>query len=207
MSRTLADFPVEDADLYFRGTFCLYLPTNEPVKISTILSADEAVVVASDGNQLRATLSDLTQWWPESRGINVIGRGGRRDSFYCSRKARRQSRRSMCSNTVDVLPTSGGTEPFTVGMAVELHTQANYVPLKLAALREYMETYDDQVLSVCLGRRLFYTPMWSPTVGKLSYSHLGMVGLLDITTGEYQPVSMRSYGCQRAAHSIERLLS
>ena len=213
MSRTIADFPTEDANLYFRGTYCMDMERNEPLLVREI-GNDTVYAQTSAGDPIEVPSSTVCQWWPESRGANIM-LGRKVAGVLLSRRARRQSRRSICQNTASVLrigerPTSVGyRRAMDLSTAKALYDGTHYVELGIAPLVKFIEEQTAEgvtVLSVCVGRRLFYKPLWNNMVGQLYYSHLGMLGVVDLSTGHYKPVSTQSRVARRAAHSVERFL-
>ena len=212
MSKTIADFPVEDANLYFRGTYCMDLTDNEPVHIRDI-GRDVVYVTRHNGNEEEVDANTICQWWPETRGTNIV-LGRSVAGVLLTRLARRQSRRSICSMTANIVRIGNERGPgyrrqLDLGTARMLHKREMYVDLSREALLEYIAKWDKEgkrIESVCLGRRLFYKPLWNHMVGRLYYSHLGVVGVMDLNTGSYKPISTQSRISKRAAHSLEKFL-
>ncbi len=98
-------------------------------------------------------------------------------------------------------------------MAQSLYAKDEYIDLSITALKEWLDKHKDQyqIRSCVVGRRLFYRPLYRfprrQTLGQLYYSHLGMVGLVDLDSGKYTPVAKTGRLARRAQHSIERFLS
>ena len=207
MSRNIAEFSAADANLYFRGTFCLDTSNDRIVMIREC--EDDVIHVQAEDDAYHVAAEGLTQWWPQSRGTNIMC-NNRNTGVLVVRTARRHTRRSICPQTSQLYWVRGTQmerkQPLDIHTANALYKRTNYVNLSVGALKKFIENSDRAPYSVCVGRRLFYKPLWNDMVGQLFYSHLGMVGVVDLTTGDYKAVASQSRLAKRAQYTLERFL-
>jgi hypothetical protein len=207
VSRSIAEFVAADANLYFRGTYCLDT-SNDRIVMIRECAGDQIHVQAGTDNYF-LTPEELAQWWPQSRGTNIM-LANRNNGVLVVRTARRHVRRSICPQSSSLYWLRGTKmvrkQQLDINTANALYKKTSYVNLSIGALKKFIEDLDQSPFSVCVGRRLFYKPLWNDLVGQLFYSHLGMLGVVDLTTGSYKAVATQSRLAKRAQYTLEKFL-
>lgn len=193
MSKTLENYRAEDLALYFNGCYVRRLSKDDIVQIAGFDQEEDGThiaIVRTGRKSERASIGDLCQFWPETRGYNVRF-GNEWHGVYLSRYARRATRRSVTRETLRLFnPRRNNPLHFDTTVANEANSRENYCGLSINALREWLALREGaSIYTVAVGKRLLYVPQdpYNPREGSgaLYYGTMGLVGSVELATGKY----------------------